>query len=423
MFRDCDRLRDMVAIAIAAFRGMIGRMTKPTLLALSALVSAMMAPAAQAYDRQAWQSDYARLKVALAQGYANIDWQVDYRGFNLASADRAISAMLDGANDDTAATLAMVRLVEAFDDPHLQLGPGPAPDTATLVPRASDVAGAQPMSTTCGDEGYGDIRGATRLPYTAAPQWKQVSAAPFQAGMIGDTGIIRIPSFDEKRYRAACIAAARPGMAGRALQLATRAELNRQLIALTRQLRANGMKRLIVDLSRNGGGSEWSSEAITIFAAGQLRRNEPRRVGPTCDRTPIWKGEKPACAIYAADISLESIEASPGENAWDGPMAILADDDTASAAEEFITWARDNGKAVLGGARTHGSGCGYMDGGAAFQFTAVPMHLMMPNCSRFTRNGVNEIEGQAPDLFIDWQQLRPSDVADTLDALFALGNR
>ena len=61
-----------------------------------------------------------------------------------------------------------------------------------------------------------------------------------------------------------------------------------------------------------------------------------------------------------------------------------------------------------------------MDGGAAYQFTAVSMHLKIPNCSRFTRDGTNEIEGQAPDLPIDWQQLKPEDVPTQLEALFAL---
>lgn len=395
-------------------------MRSRALFAPLCLATLSLPSAVAAYDKPAWQADYSRLKVALAQDYANIDWQVDHRGFNLASADRAISAMLDSATDDTAATLAMVKLVEAFDDPHLQLEAGPPPDSATLVPRSSDSAGPAPQTSICSDAHYVDGRAQTRLPYTAAPQWTQVSAAPFHAGLIGDTGIVRIPSFDEKRYRSACIAAAKPGMTGRELQLATRAELNRQLRALTGQLRSKGMKRLVIDLSRNGGGSEWSSEAITIFVAGQLRRNAPRRTGPICDRTSIWKGEKPACSIYAGDATAETIEASPGENAWDGPLAVLADGDTASAAEEFITWARDNGKAALGGQRTHGSGCGYMDGGAAFRFTAVPMHLIMPNCSRFTRNGVNEIEGQAPDLAIDWQQLKPADVEVRLDTLFAV---
>lgn len=388
------------------------------LMAIAAPV--MAAPAQPTFDRAAWLSDYARLKVALAQSYANLDWQVNWRGINLARADAQISAMLQGAKDDTAATLLMVQLVDAFDDPHLKLKAGTPPAGTTLVPQSSDGSGPAQLPSGCDAEGYREGRAATRLPYSTAPGWAEIAAAPFQSGMIGDVGMIRIPSFDETRYLAACKAAMKPGLKGRELQLATRAELNRQLAKLVAELRNKGMKRLVIDLSRNGGGSEWSSEAVTLFAAGRLSRTEPRRVGPSCDRSAIWKGEKPACEPYAGPATTEWIEASPGENAWAGPLAILADKDTASAAEEFITWARDNGKAVMAGERTFGAGCGYMDGGAAFQFTAVPMHLMMPNCSRFTRDGVNEIEGQKPDLAIDWPTLKPEQVPATLDALFAL---
>lgn len=386
--------------------------------------AALLAPcSAQAYDKVAWQNDYARLKVALAQNYANLDWQVDRRGFNLKRADQFITSMLDKAQDDTAATLAIVKLVEAFRDPHLELAAGPPPDEATLVPAASLVSDPTTAAGSCEAQGYSDGRAATRLPHSAAPGWIEVSAAPFQAGMIGDVGIIRIPSFNETDYLAACSSVAKSGLGGRDLQLATRAQLNRQLIGLVDLLKAKGMKRLVIDVSRNGGGSEWSSEAITIFTAGTLSRGEPRRVGPTCDRTAMWRGDKPACIAYAGAPQVETIAASPGETAWTGPLAILADTRTASAAEEFITWARDNRRAVMGGERTSGAGCGYMDGGAAFRFSAVPMHLMMPNCSRFTRDGVNEIEGQKPDLAIDWATLQPKAVKASLDALFSIRPR
>ena len=44
---------------------------------------------------------------------------------------------------------------------------------------------------------------------------------------------------------------------------------------------------------------------------------------------------------------------------------------------------------------------------------------MMPNCSRYTRDGVNEIEGIAPDVAVDWMTLRPADSAAMLRGLFA----
>ena len=108
----------------------------------------------------------------------------------------------------------------------------------------------------------------------------------------------------------------------------------------------------------------------------------------------------------------------PGAPIWSGPLAVLVDRQTASAAEEFATWLQDNKQARIGGEKTFGAGCGYIDGGNSFAFRAAPMHLMMPNCSRIRRDGTNEIEAVTPDVAIDWRTLRPSDVVKLLERLF-----
>ena len=147
-------------------------MTPPFLPAVALLLAAALpspataqaSPPNPAFDRAAWKSDYARLKTALAQGYANLDWQVDRRNFNLAGADRAISAMLDKAESDVEATLIFARLVDAFKDPHLQLSYGPAPAPATLLPRLSDNAPPLLAAELCKASNYGSAKPATRLP-------------------------------------------------------------------------------------------------------------------------------------------------------------------------------------------------------------------------------------------------------------------
>ena len=369
------------------------------------------------FDRDAWMADYGRLKTALAQSYANMDWQIEQRRLNLAGADAFITAMLERADSDVAATLAMVKLVDAFRDPHLQLAAGPPPGEATIAPPQASAVPRQADSDICASEGYAPTKPATRLPYPEAPGWKQVGEGPFLAGVIGNIGLLRIPEFSESRYLDACRAVARKGLEGRDLQLAARAELNRQLRAKVAALKAAGMQRLVIDLSRNGGGSEWSTEAAALFTDARLSRNVPRLAGPTCDRSAIWKGEKPACSIYRGAMTTEFAD-RPGAPIWSGPLAVLVDRQTASAAEEFATWLQDNKQARIGGEKTFGAGCGYIDGGNSFAFRAAPMHLMMPNCSRIRRDGTNEIEAVTPDVAIDWRTLQPSDVVKLLERLF-----
>lgn len=368
------------------------------------------------FDKVAWKADYERLKQALAQGYANLDWQVDRRGLNLVGADKAISAMLDKAGSDVEAALIFARLVEAFKDPHLQLIYGPAPASAALLPQQSDTGAPVQAAELCKAAGFGTSKPATRLPYAGAPGWTPISDAPFQAGLIGKTGFLRIPAFGEDRFADACAKVARPGLEGRELQLAVRAELNRQLASLIATLKARGMTRLAVDISGNGGGSEWSAEVAAMLTGGELTRQAPRRAAPSCDRQAMWRGERP-CDIYGASAQAETFA---GKGVWTGPLAVLVDRRSASAAEEFVTLLKGSKRAVILGERTFGSGCGYIDGGHAFAFKAAPMHIMMPNCSRYTAEGVNEIEGIAPMLPVDWATLPPADVPALLDKAFAV---
>jgi hypothetical protein len=364
-------------------------------------------PAASSFDRAAWLADYERIKLGLAEGYANLDWQVERRGLSLKRADQQIRAMLHAATTDAQAMLVLTKLIEMFRDPHLQFQSGPPPGSARLVPTMSSVS-ASPGRCRDIDE----PRAATRLPYARSPGWKAVAGAPFPAGMVGTTGFLRIPSFDEERYAPACdtFGEADP----HARRLAARAALNTLLIERIAKLEASGMTRLVIDLSGNGGGSEWSTELAGLLAGGKLERLAPRRVAPACDRRGVWSGEK-VCSPYAGAASIETLN---GQGRWTGPLALVTDGDTASAAEEFVTWLRDNGRAQVVGERTFGAGCGYIDGGTAVALQAAPVHLMMPNCSRYTRDGLNEVEGLLPDVMIDWQRSTPEAAIDAVSEAF-----
>ena len=381
-----------------------------------ALTAAAPSPAAPApaFDPAPWLEDFDRIKLGLAEGYANLDWQVDKRGINLARADGQIREMLGKTTSDVQAALVIAKLVAAFDDPHVELRFGPPPPSATLVPRQSSIDGVAVASDACAEAKYAEGRAATRLAYPEAPGWVQVSEGPFLAGKIGEIGIIRIPAFGEDRYLAACKAVAKPAMDARTLQHATRAELNRQLKALIAGLRARGMNKLAIDITGNGGGTEWSSEVAAMFASGELKRNAPRLAGPSCDRSSVWQGKRP-CPVYAKAAEIETMR---GTGVWTGPLALLSDRRTASAAEEYITWLKDNGRATIAGERTFGAGCGYVDGGHAIALKAAALHIMVPNCSRYTDEGINEIEGIAPHVTVDWSATKGGDMPALLAGLF-----
>jgi hypothetical protein len=75
---------------------------------------------------------------------------------------------------------------------------------------------------------------------------------------------------------------------------------------------------------------------------------------------------------------------------------------------------------VIVGGRTAGAGCGYVDGSHAIALQAAPLNLMIPNCSRYTGKGINEIEGIAPHLPVESATLNADDFPALLNRIFAV---
>jgi|GEM_PF-2290066 len=388
------------------------RQFRAAILALAATACLAATPASAsepseqpAFDRQAWLDDYAGLKAAMAQGYANLDWIEAHRGLDLAALDGRITARLEAATSAREALEALKDFIAAFHDPHLAGLPGEAPEAALrnsagLPPPEDDSEDGvgEPVSGSCADLGYAADTGSGAFDPAALPGWSALASPDFAAGTAGPVAIIRIPSFREQDYPAACAASWEAGRSARETQIATRAVLQAELARLAEALQAGGAEILLLDVTGNGGGSEWSEEAASLFTAHELTRPAPLPVEPKCDRSAVWRGE-PACSNLAEPGEVDRL---PGLGHWRGPLAVLVDHRSASAAEDFAYWLKGSGAALLVGERTFGAGCGYMDGGRAFQLRAIAGYVKMPNCSRYTAEGINQIEGLAPDIPLDW---------------------
>ena len=228
--------------------------------------------------------------------------------------------------------------------------------------------------------------------------WTALRDGDFPSGLIGDLGVLRIAQFGEDRYLTACKAVFKPGIGDRALQLAVRARQQALLRETLADMQAKGAKRLLVDVSGNGGGSEWVGEVIELMTDKPMNRQEARVVGPTCDRGAVWGGESAPCPVFAANSGARAT--LQGNGAWRGPVLILTDRGTGSAAESFVAWLQQNKIATVIGDRTAGAGCGYVNGGNPTRLNVAPVDVWMPNCTRFLDDGANEIEGIAPDIAI-----------------------
>jgi len=346
------------------------------------------------FDRGAWQHDFEALEVAMAKEYANLDWMVEHRGVDPAKLDRDTRASLGGAFTRVQAFLALRRFVRTFQDPHFKLTRGAGRPNAPPSQNAAAPEAPPTPVASCTAAGYEARPVDFRFPFKKMPGFAVVHEAPFPAGVAGELGVIRIAHFGEDRYLATCEAVFTAGMDEDALRLGVRAKLQEALQTAIGALRDRGTIRLVVDLTGNGGGTEWVSEAVPLFTGGTLRRSEARIVSPSCDRASIWKGEK-VCSIFGESPGTATLE---GKSAWKGPLFVLADRGTGSASEDFVAWFKDNHAATILGARTAGAGCGYVNGGGRVALREIGFEVRMPNCARFLADGTNEVEGIAPDV-------------------------
>jgi hypothetical protein len=186
-----------------------------------------------------------------------------------------------------------------------------------------------------------------------------------------------------------------------------------------------GRAELAADLDR----AELPAAKRQVVESAQARMDsliaEARR---PCDWSRIWRGgaRAPSCSMlvtggiystglldYAAPGSLDGLASrdvlfSPSrftyeEGAWTGPLVVLVDHGTASAAEGFAAILRDNGAATVLGERTWGAGCGYTDGGIRHVLPHTGLDVRLPDCVRSRADGSNEVDGVMPDITVPWR--------------------
>jgi len=121
---------------------------------------------------------------------------------------------------------------------------------------------------------------------------------------------------------------------GRAQNLPDYRSSTRDVKKLIEEMKAQGIKGLIVDLRNNGGGSLLEATTLT---------------GLFIDEGPIVQVRN-----SSGRISTEE-DTEPGE-AWDGPLAVLVNRYSASASEIFAAAIQDYGRGLIIGETTFGKG-------------------------------------------------------------------
>ncbi|MEG3147977.1 S41 family peptidase [Sphingomonas sp. RT2P30] len=266
------------------------------------------------------------------------------------------------------------------------------------------------------------------------------------------------PALCEQVVASARIALDKPCDAGCEERLSSDAHglMTRGLMQTVERLRAAGAQVLLVDLTRNGGGMEWAEAAARIVSPVPLRsapigvirgtrwvdswrqraawlRKEARHASPA-DRAllidvarqadGIADGLAPCAAPSCSPLAKAGFATGPlatlpagrlagrtwaagafnaakfpyRDSVWQGPVIVLVDDETWSAAEQFTALLQDNDAAIVMGTRTGGAGCGHLDFDEPITLVHSGAKLEMPNCARFRKDGSNEVGGIVPDV-------------------------
>ncbi|HEX8653639.1 MAG TPA: S41 family peptidase [Allosphingosinicella sp.] len=433
----------------------------------------------QAFSPEPWLADLAEARTALTTRYANLEWLLTERELDLGALFGRAEAALRGARSEAEAMAILNRLVQRIGDGHVTLS-----WRRPLAPAAAPAASTNPpppptAEAFCRAQGYssapdGPGLGPSLPGYTPLFEGDLLPAGTVRVGATR-AGILRIALFEPRASSRLCLESVaalafpldRPCDRECAGLLA--AEAYRRLgVAMEDRLlrlRAEGARILIVDLTGNGGGSEWAEAAARMLSRRPLRsarlgfvRGEHwerqwretaarlrtaaenaapadrtrllawaaeaeaaeaearRRCPPTGDPACPWLGragfatglvgEAPAGAFDGRDWAAHVFTParhSYRDGAWDGPVIVLVDQDTASAAEEFAAILQDNRAALILGSRTAGLGCGHTSGGTPTRLPNSGATLTIPDCARFRADGSNEVRGILPDQVLPWR--------------------
>ncbi len=252
------------------------------------------------FDPAPWLADYDVLRDHTAAVYANLDWVVEHRGLDVLALDEATRAALENAGSDFEALLAIQGFVDAWDDGHVRVD-GDAPYLQLwFSPSDGGDHGGTPelgpgtsATEACDRLGFRADLDPVTLDLGALPGFSRVGppGSPFPAGTWSlvdqrRAGFVRIPIFDPFRYRAACERAWPPISCDADCRGAFTWEtvpqaLDQELAVVLAELADADV--LVVDITGNGGGTDWADSAARLFSAEPLEC--PKQ---SFSRHPVW---------------------------------------------------------------------------------------------------------------------------------------
>lgn len=234
----------------------------------------------QAFDPALWQEDFSQLLVAMSEHYANLEWAINGRHMNLAKLRKTTQIELNHTHSDAEARVILNKFVDAFGDGHLEIE---WPKNAVIASQSDK------GEDLCQRLGYSTVDNHPGLAFSTLPQFITVggeNASLFPGGLLTlsgqqKIGIIRIGLFAETGYPIACEQVVQRLKLAQntrcdedcqdTIQLDVANYLTAALSSRAKSLRKHGANGLLIDITDNGGGTNWVEAAARTFSPIPLR--------------------------------------------------------------------------------------------------------------------------------------------------------
>ncbi len=220
------------------------------------------------FNPQTWLEDFTQLTAEMSAHYANLEYAVQERRMDLPQLRRDTEAKLSQSCNELEARKVLESFLKAFGDGHLVID-WPQP--------AAPAEGAKPTEpeSLCTRLGYKKFGFKHGIDLSSFPQFSSIGGVEadwFPGGILrlpdrAKLGVLRMAIFSEHAYPDACEQTVQElhlkdsdkcdQKCEDALERETGNRLTAAMVRRVAQLEAAGAAAILVDITRNGGGSDW----------------------------------------------------------------------------------------------------------------------------------------------------------------------